>query len=119
MPHFVLGVTRATLSAWEIGKTVPNKKHLKELAQVLRIEASDLHEEHPHLTLYKQLIKTNKKKVDELTHNLLMEQKVVPLFSLQVLDHIALSAGHGSGFYDEYETREVFTDKEYLYDVAT
>ncbi|HFI0157462.1 TPA: hypothetical protein ACGO1A_001672 [Streptococcus suis] len=48
-----------------------------------------------------------------------MEQKVVPLFSLQVLDHIALSAGHGSGFYDEYETREVFTDKEYLYDVAT
>ncbi|ANM47687.1 MULTISPECIES: helix-turn-helix transcriptional regulator, partial [Streptococcus] len=70
-----LGVTRATLSAWETGKTVPNKKHLKELAQVLHIEASNLQEEHPHLTLYKQLNKTNKKKVDELTHNLLMEQK--------------------------------------------
>ncbi|MBY5022334.1 helix-turn-helix domain-containing protein [Streptococcus suis] len=26
-----LGVTRATLSAWETGKTVPNKKHLGEL----------------------------------------------------------------------------------------
>ncbi|NQK68604.1 helix-turn-helix transcriptional regulator [Streptococcus suis] len=114
-----LGVTRATLSAWETGKTVPNKKHLKELAQFLHIETINLQEEHPHLTLYKQLNKTNKKKVDELTHNLLMEQKVVPLFSVQVLDHIALSAGHGSGFYDEYETREVFTDKEYLYDVAT
>ncbi|MFH0386046.1 S24 family peptidase, partial [Streptococcus sp. A18] len=29
------------------------------------------------------------------------------------------TAGHGSSFYDEYETREVFTDKDYLYDVAT
>lgn len=53
------------------------------------------------MTLYKQLNKVNKKKVDELTHNLLMEQKVVPLFSVQVLDHIALSAGNGAGFYDE------------------
>lgn len=114
-----LGVTRATLSAWETGKTVPNKKHLQELAQVLRIEASDLQEEHPHLTLYKQLNKTNKKKVDELTHDLLLEQKVVPLFSVHVLDNVALSAGHGNGFWDEYETKEVFTDKEYLYDVAT
>lgn len=115
----VLGVTRATLSAWETGKTVPNKKHLQELAQVLHITTNDLQEEHPHLTLYKQLNKTNKKKVDELTHDLLMAQKVVPLFSVQVLDNVALSAGHGSGFYDEYETREVFTDKNYLYDVAT
>ncbi|HFR3505409.1 TPA: S24 family peptidase, partial [Streptococcus suis] len=61
----------------------------------------------------------NQKKVDELTHDLLRAQKVVPLFSVQVLDNIALSAGHGSSFYDEYETREVFTDKDYLYDVAT
>lgn len=114
-----LGVTRATLSAWETGKTVPNKKHLQELAQVLHITTNDLQEEHPHLTLYKQLNKTNKKKVDELTHDLLMAQKVVPLFSVQVLDNVALSAGHGSGFYDEYETREVFTNKNYLYDVAT
>lgn len=43
----------------------------------------------------------------------------MPLFSVQVLDHIALLAGHGSSFYDEYETREVFTDKKYLYNVAT
>lgn len=48
-----------------------------------------------------------------------MAQKVVPLFSVQVLDNIGLSAGNGAGFYDEYETREVFTDKDYLYDVAT
>ncbi|MFA9413991.1 S24 family peptidase [Streptococcus sp. E29BA] len=114
-----LDVTRATLSAWETGKTVPNKKHLKELAQLLHIKTEDLQKEHPHLALYKQLNKTNKKKVDELTHNLLMEQKVVPLFSVQVLDNIALSAGHGNGFWDEYETKEVFTDREYLYDVAT
>lgn len=114
-----LGVTRATLSAWETGKTVPNKKHLKELAQVLHITAKDLQEEHPHLTLYKQLNKANKKKVDDLTHDLLLAQKVVRLFRVQVLDHVALSAGHGAGFYDEYETREVFTDKDYLYDVAT
>lgn len=114
-----LGVTRATLSAWETGKTVPNRKHLGELAQLLHIKASDLQEEHPHLSLYKQLNKTNKKKVDELTHDLLMEQKVVPLFSVHVLDNAALSAGQGNGFWDEYETKEVFTDKEYLYDVAT
>lgn len=114
-----LGVTRATLSAWETGKTVPNKKHLQELAQLLHIKASELQEEHPHLTLYKQLNKTNKKKVDELTHHLLMEQKVIPLFSVHVLDNVALSAGHGNGLWDEYETKEVFTDKDYLYDVAT
>lgn len=48
-----------------------------------------------------------------------MEQKVVPLFSVRVLDNVALSAGHGNGIWDEYETKEVFTDKEYLYDVAT
>lgn len=71
------------------------------------------------MTLYKQLDKTNKKKGDELTHDLLMAQKIEPLFGVQVLNHIALSAGHGSGFYEEYETREVFTDKNYLYDVAT
>ncbi|HEM3555193.1 helix-turn-helix transcriptional regulator [Streptococcus suis] len=115
----LIGVTRATLSAWETGKTVPNKKHLQELAQVLSIEPSDLQEEHPHLTLYRQLSKTNKKKVDELTHDLLLEQKVVPLLSVQVLDNVALSAGHGNGLWDEYETKEVFTDKDYLYDVAT
>ncbi|CQR25025.1 Phage transcriptional repressor [Streptococcus varani] len=114
-----LGVTRSTLSAWETRKSVPNKKHLQELAQILHIKSSDLQEEHPHLTLYKQLNKANKKKVDELTHDLLKTQKVVPLFSIQVLDNVSLSAGHGSSFYDEYETREVFTDKDYLYDVAT
>lgn len=114
-----LGVTRSTLSAWETGKTVPNKKHLQELAQILHIKPNNLREEHPHLTLYKQLNKTNKKKVDELTHDLLVEQKIVPLFSVKVLDNVTLSAGHGSGFYDEYETREVFTEKEYFYDIAT
>ncbi len=48
-----------------------------------------------------------------------MEQKVVPLFSVPVLDNVALSAGHCNSFWYEYETKEVFTDKEYLYDVAT
>ncbi|MDW8742390.1 hypothetical protein Q7W37_04985 [Streptococcus suis] len=43
-----------------------------------------------------------------------MEQKVVPLFSVHVLDNMALSARHGNGFWDEYETKEVFTDKEYI-----
>ncbi len=57
-----LDVTRATLSAWETGKTVPNKKHLQELAQLLHTHLDNLQEEHPHLTLYKQLNKTNKKR---------------------------------------------------------
>ncbi|WP_162012569.1 XRE family transcriptional regulator [Streptococcus sp. S784/96/1] len=114
-----LGVTRATLSAWETGKTIPNKKHLNKLAQALQVKIDELQDEHPHLTLYKQLNKSNKKKVDDLTHDLLLEQKVIPLFSVQVLDNIALSAGHGNGIWDEYETKEVFTNKEYLYDVAT
>ncbi|BDD38847.1 hypothetical protein GUT183_10850 [Streptococcus ruminantium] len=48
-----------------------------------------------------------------------MKQKVVPLFSVHVLDNVALSAGYGNDIWDEYETKEVFTDREYLYDVAT
>ena len=114
-----LGITRAAFSAWETGKAKQKKKNLAQLSKLLNISIEDFSEEHPHLTLYKQLNQTNKKKVDELTHDLLMAQKNVPLFSVQVLDNVALSAGHGAGFYDEYETKEVFTDKEYLYDVAT
>ncbi|WP_341931254.1 XRE family transcriptional regulator [Streptococcus pluranimalium] len=114
-----LGITRSALSSWETGKAIPNKKHLEKLARLLDIDIEKLYEEDPHLTLYKQLNKTNKRKVDELTYDLLMKQKVVPLFSVQVLDNVALSAGHGNDFWDEYETKEVFTDKEYLYDVAT
>ncbi|WP_449460044.1 LexA family transcriptional regulator [Streptococcus suis] len=115
----VLGITRSALSSWETGKFVPNKKHLEKLAQLLDVDIQELYEKHPHLTLYKQLNKTNQKKVNELAHDLLMKQKIVPLFSVHVLDNVALSAGHGNGIWDEYETKEVFTYKEYLYDVAT
>ncbi|MDG3143162.1 XRE family transcriptional regulator [Streptococcus suis] len=114
-----LGITRSALSSWETGKTIPNKKHLEKLAALLGIVVDDFQNEHPHLTLYKKLTPKNKKKVDELTHNLLMEQKATPLFSVKVLDNIALSAGHGNSFCDEFETIEVFTDTEYSYDLAT
>lgn len=115
-----LGITRSAFSAWETGKTIPNKKHREALAKILHVNSQDFEEEHPHLTLYKQLTEPNQKKVDDLTHDLLLEQKLTYLFPITVIKDVALSAGPGQGFYDELETETVYSDKEYgNYDIAT
>ena len=114
-----LQISRAAYSAWETGKRKPNQKHLAALASLFQTNSQDFQEEHPFLTKYHQLTPKNQEKLEDYADELLTNQKIIPLYSVHVLDNVALSAGHGSGFYDEYETKEVFSDREYPYDVAT
>ena len=118
-----LGVTRAAYSNWELGKRKPNKNHLQNLAALFHIKITDFTEKNSLLEKYSKLTSINQEKLehyaDELLSNQQQEEKILPLYSVEVLNNISLSAGTGEGFYDEYETVEVFTDKKYHYDIAT
>lgn len=61
--------------------------------------------------------------VDEYAQGLLQTQqsidKIVPLFAVEVLSDISLSAGLGESLFDEYETETVYAEEEqYGYDIA-
>lgn len=118
-----LGVTRAAYSNWELGKRKPNKNHLQNLAALFHIKITDFTEKNSLLEKYSKLTSTNKEKLehyaDELLSDQQQEEKIIPLYSVKVLDNISLSAGTGESFYDEYETVEVCTDKKYHYDIAS
>ena len=114
-----LGVTRAAYSNWELGKRKPNKNHLQNLAALFHIKITDFTEKNSLLEKYSKLTSTNKENADELLSDQQQEEKIIPLYSVKVLDNISLSAGTGESFYDEYETVEVCTDKKYHYDIAT
>lgn len=116
-----LHISRAAYSAWETGKRKPNQKNLQALATLFHIDIEDFKEQHPFLTTYIQLTPTNQHKLKDYADELLDSQKnkIINLHPVTVLDSVALSAGIGEGIYDEFETREVFTDKQYVYDVAT
>ncbi|MGV3323855.1 S24 family peptidase, partial [Streptococcus hyovaginalis] len=59
---------------------------------------------------------------EDYVEDLLLSQQtsnVTPLFSVQVLSDIQLSAGLGEGLFDEFETETVYSDEEqYGYDIA-
>lgn len=117
-----LGVTRSAYSNWELGKRKPNQNHLQDLAKLFQIKATDFIEKNSLLEKYSKLTSANQEKLEHYADELLSEQqeeKILPLYSVKVLDNISLSAGTGEGFYDEYETVEVFTNIKYRYDIAT
>ncbi|MGT2965389.1 XRE family transcriptional regulator [Streptococcus acidominimus] len=115
-----LGVTRAAYSAWETGKTKPNQKNLEQLSQLLGIHVEEFESEHSIVEKYLKLTPLHQQDLEEYADSLLEKQnKVIPLFPIQVRTNIALSAGLGEGFDDEFETETVYSDKEYNYDIAT
>ena len=121
-----LNVTRTAYHNWESGKTIPNQKNLLLLSEILDVEPSYFESEYYIVTNYLQLNETNQVLADKFVENLLAKQikkesesKVLPLFSVQVLSDIQLSAGLGVSLFDEYETETVYSDEEQLgYDVA-
>ncbi|WP_192942759.1 XRE family transcriptional regulator [Streptococcus dysgalactiae] len=117
-----IGITKQSYFTWENGKTVPSKPNIEKLAQVLRVSTTYFESEHKIVHTYLKLNALNREKVEDYAEELLIvqeENKVVQLYSVKVIDDIELSAGTGESFFDEYETREVFADKEYSYDIAT
>ncbi|MBY5013718.1 XRE family transcriptional regulator [Streptococcus suis] len=117
-----IGVNRTAFHNWENGKSIPNQKNLTALAKILDVPVTYFESEYNIVNNYLQLSPNNQVKAEEYVEELLLSQKtsnVTPLFSVQVLSDIQLSAGLGEGFFDEYETETVYSDEEqYGYDIA-
>lgn len=118
-----LGITRMSFSAWEKGKTVPNKANLALLAKLLKVEETAFESEYKIVENYLRLNDENKLAAENYVEDLLTQQeiaeKIVPLYSYQVLSEVQLSAGPGAGYFDEYETETVYSEDEYSgFDIA-
>lgn len=109
-------------SLWENGKTKPNQKNLVALAEILEVDTTYFESEYNIVNNYLQLTTYNQQKAEVYVEELLQSQqsdKVVHLYSVSVLSDVALSAGLGEGFFDEFETETVYSDEEqYGYDIA-
>ena len=117
-----LHISRQSYFAWESGKAKPNRQNIEKLAEVLSVSTAYFEAEYKIVETYLRLHDPNQEKLESYADQLLASQrenKVLELYSIRVLDDIALSAGLGEGLYDEYESIEVWTDKDYSYDIAT
>ena len=118
-----LNINRSSYFNWEIGKTRPNQKNLSALARILDVPTTYFESEYKIVNTYLQLSTENQGKVDEYAEGLLQEQEshdnVIPLFAVEVLSDVSLSAGLGESLFDEYETETVYAEEEqYGYDIA-
>ncbi|HEM3524488.1 TPA: helix-turn-helix transcriptional regulator [Streptococcus suis] len=117
-----IGINRTAFHNWESGKSIPNQKNLTALAKILDVPVTYFESEYNIVNNYLQLSPNNQVKAEEYVEELLLSQQtpnVTPLFSVQVLSDIQLSAGLGEGFFDEFETETVYSDEEqYGYDIA-
>ena len=117
-----LDVTPQSYFAWENGKTKPNSKNIKKLAELLGVSTNYFESEHKIVETYLRLNTVNRGKVEDYAEELLTVQeadKTIQLYSIKVIDDIELSAGLGESIYDEADTVEVFSDTDYSYDIAT
>lgn len=117
-----LNVHRSAYHNWENGRNIPNQKNLTALATILDVPISYFESEYNIVNNYLQLSPKNQVKAEDYVEALLLSQQtanVTPLFSVQVLADVQLSAGPGEGFFDEFETETVYSNKEqYGYDIA-
>lgn len=119
----LLNINRASYNKWESGKSIPNQKNLNALAKILDVPTTYFESEFNIVNTYLQLSSENQEKVEDYAAELLQIQesqnKVIPLFAVEVLTDIALSAGLGEALFDEYETETVYSSEEqYGYDIA-
>ncbi|HEM5489889.1 TPA: helix-turn-helix transcriptional regulator [Streptococcus suis] len=118
----ILEINRSSYNSWESGRAKPNQKNLAALADILDVDITYFESEYNIVNNYLQLSPDNQVKAEEYVEELLLSQQtsnVTPLFSVQVLSDIQLSAGLGEGFFDEFETETVYSDEEqYGYDIA-
>lgn len=119
----MLSINKSSYSSWESGRAKPNQKNLAALAKILDVDVTYFESEYNIVNNYLQLSPDNQAKAEKYVDELLLSQqssKVTPLFSVQVLSDIQLSAGLGESLFDEYETETVYSDEEQLgYDIAT
>ena len=118
-----LHINRSSYFNWEIGKTRPNQKNLRQLAAILDVSETYFESEYNIVNTYLKLSSENQNKVEGYAEELLQKQqslkKIVPLFAVEALSDVALSAGLGESFFDEFETETVYSEEEqYGYDIA-
>lgn len=118
----ILGINKSSYSSWESGRAKPNQKNLVALANILDVDVTYFESEYNIVNNFLQLTTANQQNAEEYIEELLQSQqfdKVVHLYPVSVLSDIALSAGLGEGFFDEFETETVYSDEEqYGYDIA-
>lgn len=118
----MLSINKSSYSSWESGRAKPNQKNLAALAKILDVDVTYFESEYNIVNNYLQLSPDNQAKAEKYVNELLLSQqssKITPLFSVQVLSDIQLSAGLGESLFDEYETETVYSDEEQLgYDIA-
>ncbi|CCI63038.1 HTH-type transcriptional regulator rdgA [Streptococcus dysgalactiae subsp. equisimilis AC-2713] len=118
----MLEINRSSYNSWESGRAKPNQKNLTLLSKILDVPVTYFESEYNIVNNYLQLSPDNQVKAEEYVEGLLLSEQttnVTPLFSVQVLADVQLSAGLGEGFFDEFETETVYSDEEqYGYDIA-
>ncbi|AER19494.1 XRE family transcriptional regulator [Streptococcus suis] len=118
----MIGINRTAFHNWENGKSIPNQKNLTALSKILDVPVTYFESEYNIVNNYLQLSPDNQLKAEGYVEELLLSQQtpnVTPLFSVQVLADVQLSAGLGEGFFDEFETETVYSNEEqYGYDIA-
>lgn len=118
----ILDINKSSYSSWESGRAKPNQKNLAALADILDVDITYFESEYNIVNNYLQLSPDNQVKAEDFVEELLLSQQtsnITPLFSVQVLSDVQLSAGIGEGFFDEFETETVYSDEEqYGYDIA-
>ena len=118
----MLEINRSSYNSWESGRAKPNQKNLTALSKILDVPVTYFESEYNIVNNYLQLSPENQVKAEEYVEGLLLSEQttnVTPLFSVQVLSDVQLSAGLGEGFFDEFETETVYSNEEqYGYDIA-
>lgn len=119
-----LRINRSSYFNWENEKTKPNQSNLKQLAILLDVPETYFESEYKIVNTYLQLSLQNQEKVEKYAEELFQAQKVhekiVPLFVVEVLSDVQLSAGPGEALYNEFETETVYSKDEYTgFDIAT
>ena len=117
-----VGIHEVSYSAWETGKTQPNKANISKLAKLLEVTPAYFESQYKLVENYLRLTESNQGKLVDYSEELLIRQeedKVRPLYVIKVLDDIELSAGLGESLYNTHATVDVYAEEEYSYDIAT
>lgn len=116
----LLKVNRYSYNSWESGISKTKSKNLTALATILDVPVSYFESEYNFVNNCLQLSPDNQVRAEEYVEHFLSQQTshITPLFSVQVLSDVQLSAGLCEGLFDEFETEIVYSDEgQYGYDI--
>lgn len=118
-----LEINRAAYNQWERGKTQPNAKHLKKLAELMELPPEYFYTVDQISEIYVQLSQPGQVKVVDFARKTLKEEQAhaseakEEVYEYKV--HEKLSAGGGYGYANDYTYDLVYFDKEIDHDFAS